>query len=115
MLLHSKEPPEHPCAPMDLSHHNLICICHWPSLDLSPSCCYLSFSFLPPCALSPIRPPVASIPYPQNCCMLTSTSPKAHLAACSANVKTVALANLAVPCIRPINITLEHSCTLWTI
>src|SRR5712671_2412972 len=109
MLLHSKEPPEHPCAPTDLSHCNLICICHCPSLDLSPSCCYLLFSFLPPCALLPVHPPVASIPYPQTSATLTLTSPKAHPAACLANVKTVALANLTVPCIRPINITLEHS------
>src|SRR5712672_1407204 len=78
MPLHSKEPPERPLAPTDLSHRNLICICHRP---------LIGHSFSPTSYLPPICPLVASIPvsYPQNGC--APRSPKTRPAACSADVK----------------------------
>jgi len=116
MPLRSKEPPERPLAPTDLSHRNLICICHRPSIchPRFPTRCDLSLFLLPLRALSPVLPSrrldIRLIP--QNRC--APTSPKARPAARSADVKTVALANLAVPRTRPIDIALGRSRPLWT-
>src|SRR5712672_2210463 len=88
MPLRSKEPPERPLAPTDLSHRNLICICHRPLIGhlCFPTHCDLSL-FFPTSYFPPICPLVASIPisYPQNGCV--PRSPKTRLAACSADVK----------------------------
>src|SRR5712671_1867084 len=88
MLLRSKEPPERPLAPTDLSHRNLTCIYHRPSI------CHPRFPtrgdlplFFPHFVLLIVCPLVASIlvPHPQNGCALRS--PKTRPAACSADVK----------------------------
>jgi len=61
--------------------------------------------FLPTSYSLAVRPLVASKLLP----------PKARQAARLADVKSVALANIAVPCPRPIDIALGHSRPLWTI
>src|SRR5712675_1591366 len=49
MPLRSKEPPERPLAPMDLSHCNLICICHRPLIG---HLCFPTLHTFHPSALS---------------------------------------------------------------
>src|SRR5712672_1859378 len=82
--------------------------CHVPVLRFvtlfPPTSC--SLTRLPSC-------PLDTRLVPSNCC--APTSPKACQAACLADVKTVALANLTVPCIRPIDIVLGHPRLLWTV
>jgi len=82
--LRSKEPLERPLAPTDLSHCNLTCICHRPSI------CHFSS---PTPHSPPVCPLVASIPisYPQNGCVLRS--PKT----CSADVKLSSWPTLLCP------------------
>src|SRR5712675_3453866 len=94
MPLRSKEPPERPLAPMDLSHCNLICICHRPLIGhlCFPTRCDLSL-FFPHFILSTHLPSrhlnTHLIPSKQLRAQITQNPPGRH--------QTVKLANLAMP------------------
>src|SRR5712671_520488 len=96
MPLRSKEPPERPPAPTDLSHRSLICICHrpligHPSFPMSPLFPHFVLSSLS-FALSLPRYPSLTL---KNGCALRS--PKTRLAACRPNVKLSRRPNLLCP------------------
>src|SRR5712671_2449185 len=91
MPLRSKEPPERPLAPTDLSHRNLICICHRPLIGhpCFPTRCDLSLfsptSYFPPiCHLVPSKRLRAQITQNLPSCLF-------------GRHQTVKLANLTVP------------------
>src|SRR5882757_4743604 len=96
MSLRSKEPPEHPLAPTDLSHRNLICIFHRTSI------CHPCFQHVAICHSFPShfvsRLPsrhldTRLIPSKWLHTQITQNPPSCLLGQC----ETVAPANLAVP------------------
>src|SRR5712671_6566105 len=107
MPLRSKEPPERPLAPTDLSHCNLICICHRPLIGHPrfPTRCDLSL-FFPHFVLSTHLPSrhlnTCLIPSKQLRAQITQ-NPPGHL---FGRRQTVKLANLAVP-------PLDRSISRW--
>jgi len=104
--LHLKEPLECPLALMDLSHQNLICICHCPLIGHSsfPTCCDFVSPFSPLHAFMTVCPLVTSIPilHPQNGC--APRSPENHLAA----LWPTSSCHTGQPCCAPLNQSLSH-------
>jgi len=107
MPLRSKEPPERPLAPTDLSHRNLICICHRPLIGhlCFPTRCDLSL-FFPHFVLSTHLPSrrlnTRLIPSKRLRAQITQNPPGRLFG----RRQTVKLANLAVP-------PLDRSISRW--